>query len=772
MRIENLINERWIFCKGDISVKRSKDKGAVYSQSKTERKLMGPASYRHYDIPNSYYTAEHELEENNWVWVDLPHDYIIEQVPDKNENNAGGYFKYENAWYRKHFKLPEGSEGKRVTIRFDGIAGKSTIYLNGCLMYHNYSAYNTFEVDISDNVYYDKDNIIAIHINTDEWEGWWYQGAGIYRDVHLTITEPVAIDLWGVYCPYKKIGENDWQIDFETTVVNSAYQDADIECESFVLDDSGKCLVQSKTNFKIEKRKKTTLRYSTVVSNPLLWDCDNPNLYTVKTILKSNDEVIDENITRIGFRTVEFTSDGLFLNGKKTFINGVCGHQDFGITGLAVADNVAKYKIKLIKEMGANGYRTSHYQQTAAYLDACDEMGLLVMDELRWFESTEEGIKQLDSLVLRDRNRPSVIMWSTGNEEYYFTDSVGQRIHRALYERILSLDRTRVITAAQDRLPEESQIYEFCDVVGINYNLGIYEKVHEKYPDKAIVASECGAVSASRDWIYPDGIGKVSDIDADGNSWFVSRETTWKSLKSLPFVVGAYQWVAFDHRGEAVWPAISSKCGSYDMFLYKKNTFYQNKAYFTEEPIVHLATHWNFIGLEGRKMPVIAYTNCDELELFLNGKSQGKKYIEKYGHGEWLVPYEGGKLEIKGYKDGVLVCEDQRTTTGAPKTIRLTLDNEVIANGRDVALFTCECLDSNGCVVPDAAEYVKFTSNAKILGTGSDNCDHASVIENSRQMYMGKIRVAVLPKCGQERIELIAESVTCGKTFLEVLLEK
>lgn len=222
MRIENLINDRWIFCKGDISVKRPKDKGAVYSQSKTERKLMGPASYRHYDIPNSYYTSEHELEENNWVWVDLPHDYVIEQVPDRNENNAGGYFKYENVWYRKHFKLPEGSEGKRVTIRFDGVAGKSTIYLNGCLMYHNYSAYNTFEIDISDNVYYDKDNVIAVYINTDEWEGWWYQGAGIYRNVYLTITEPIAIDLWGVYCPYKKISETDWQIDFETTVVNSS----------------------------------------------------------------------------------------------------------------------------------------------------------------------------------------------------------------------------------------------------------------------------------------------------------------------------------------------------------------------------------------------------------------------------------------------------------------------------------------------------------------------------------------------------------------------
>ena len=347
-------------------------------------------------------------------------------------------------------------------------------------MYHNFSTYNTFEIDISDNVYYDKENIIAVYVNTEEWEGWWYQGGGIYRDVTLTVTEPVAIDLWGVYAPCRKINDTDWQVNFITTVVNSDYSDCTVTAESQVIDADGNCVAKAKGEGNIELREKGIIKYSTIVENPRLWDLESPNLYIIKTVLKQNDEEIDENITRIGFRMVEVSVDkGLLINGKKTFIKGVCAHQDFGLTGLAVPDNIAKYKIKLIKEMGANGYRTSHYQQTAAYLDACDELGLLVMDEARWFESTEESFKQLESLIKRDRNRPSVIMWSTSNEEPYHTTDVGYRIHKAIAAYIRKLDNTRLITAAEDKSPEKSTIYDECDIVGINYNLNIYDTVHE-----------------------------------------------------------------------------------------------------------------------------------------------------------------------------------------------------------------------------------------------------------------------------------------------------
>ena len=641
-------------------------------------------------------------------------------------------------------------------------------------MYHNFSSYNTIEIDISDNVYYDKENIIAVYVNTEEWEGWWYQGGGIYRDVTLTVTEPVAIDLWGVYAPCRKINDTDWQVNFITTVVNSDYSDCTVTAESQVIDADGNCVAKAKGEGNIELREKGIIKYSTIVENPRLWDLESPNLYIIKTVLKQNDEEIDENITRIGFRMVEVSVDkGLLINGKKTFIKGVCAHQDFGLTGLAVPDNIAKYKIKLIKEMGANGYRTSHYQQTAAYLDACDELGLLVMDEARWFESTEESFKQLESLVKRDRNRPSVIMWSTSNEEPYHTTDVGYRIHKAVAAHIRKLDDTRLITAAEDKTPEKSTIYDECDIVGINYNLSIYDTVHEISPNKVIFASECCATGTSRDWNYDSNSnGRLRDKDTDTNDWFLGREKTWKFLMARPYVIGCYQWIAVEHRGEAMWPAICSKSGALDLFLQKKGAFYQNKSHWTDEPMAHIVPHWNFEGLEGKDILVTVYTNCEELELFLNGQSHGKKQIEKYGHGEWNVPYETGILEVKGYINGKLAATDKRITTGKPVALKLTLDNEFEANGRDIALFTCECIDETGNAVPDASEFVNFSVNAPavIVGTGSDNCDHNNVANSERKMYMGKIRIAVKPAKDQKNIRLSAFSETCKSDIIEITL--
>ena len=764
MRKEIILNNGWIFHKGDIEEPISKYKGFIYCQSKTERKLSGPAAYNYSDRPDQFYG--NMINPEKWEWVELPHDYVVYQDNDKNENCALGYLHYDNAWYRKHFNMPEGSENKRVLLRFDGIAGKSTVYLNGCLMYHNFSSYNTFEIDISDYVYYDKENVIAVYVNTDGFEGWWYQGGGIYRDVHLTVTEPVAIDLWGVYAPCKKLDDNYWQIDFETTVVNTDYENKKVTLESRVIGADGSVLAVGTGEGTVGLRDKGVIKYSTEVNNPLLWDCDNPNLYTVKTVLKLNGEETDENTTRIDFRTVEISADkGLLLNGKLTFINGVCAHQDFGLTGLAVPSNIAKYKVSLMKEMGANGYRTSHYQQTESYMDAFDEQGLLVMDEARWFESTKEAIEQLESLIKRDRNRPSVIMWSTSNEEPFHITDIGKRLHKAIAAQIKKFDYTRPITAAEDRTPDKSTIYDECDIVGINYNLKLYDTVHEMCPEKPIFASECCATGSVRDWNFDsDTSGRIRDKDVDSNERFLGREKTYKFLRERSYVFGCYQWAAVEHRGEAAWPRICSVSGALDLFLQKKGAFYQNKSHWTKEPMAHIVPHWNFKGLEGEEIPVTVYTNCEELELFLNGRSLGKKEIEKYGHGEWSVKYCPGTLEVKGYIGGKEVCCDKRITTGKPAALKLTQDNDFTANGSDIALFTCECVDENGLVVPDAAEYVRFSisSPAKIIGTGSDICDHNNVADTERKMYMGKIRIAVKPQKGQNNFTLTAMSDNCG----------
>ena len=762
MRQEILLNEEWYFHRGDLKTQMPYWKGPVYSQSKTERKQAGPAAYHYEDRPDQYLTRSGMLNHERWECVTIPHDYVVDQDLDENENNALGYLRYDNAWYRKHFKMPEGLSDKRVTLRFDGIAGTSVIYLNGSVMYHNYSRYNSFEIDISDYVFYDKDNVIAVYVNTEEFEGWWYQGGGIYRDVHLTITERLAIDLWGVYAPTRKIDNSQWAVDLETTVVNDTYEESPVTVKSILLDRDGTQIAQAEATCSIAPREKHTVPYCMSVQHPELWDCENPYLYTVRTALFRGDEQIDRYDTRIGFRTVEISVEsGLLLNGKKTFINGVCAHQDYGITGLAVPDNVARYKMQLIKEMGANGYRTSHYQQTAAYLDAADELGILVMDEARWFESTKEALEQVEVLVKRDRNRPSVIMWSTGNEEPYFITEQGRNIHKAIAAHIRKFDKTRYITAAQDREPEKSTVYADCDIIGINYNLHQYESVHQSCPDKAIFASECCATGTTRDWNFnPSGNTRLRDHDRDANAWFLGRERTRKFLASKPYVFGSFQWAAVEHRGEASWPAICSKSGALDLFLKKKGAFYQNQSHWLEEPMVHIVPHWNFEGLEGKEILVTVYTNCEELELFLNGSSQGRNAIEKYGHGEWNVPYEKGELLVKGYRNGCMVAQQKKETTGKPVALKLTLDNSFEANGTDLALFTCECVDGEGRVVPDAAEYVRFSAAnpAVIVGTGSDHCDHNRVGAAQRKMYMGKITVAVRPAKGQEHLELLAQS--------------
>ena len=765
MRREILFNDGWIFHKGDIQVKTPVIKGPMYNQSKTERKLAGPAAYNYNDEPTGFNGDKMELKSEKWETAEIPHDFVVDQDLCPDFNCALGYLRYDNAWYRKHFTLEPEDSDKRITLIFDGIAGKSTVYLNGCLMYRNFSSYNTFQIDITDNVYFDRENIIAVYVDTGDFEGWWYQGGGIYRDVHMVITEKVAIDLWGVYAPYKKISETDWQIDFQTTVINRDFDDCDVLVESRLIDSAGDVVSTAMGKGRVQAFEEEVIKYSAEVRSPKLWDIDDPNLYNIETVLYKDGAEIDRYVTRTGFRTVDITvQNGLLLNGRKIFINGVCSHQDYGLTGLAVADNVARYKVSLMKQMGANGYRTSHYQQTASYMDAFDEMGFLVMDEVRWFESTKEGLEQLESLIKRDRNRPSVIMWSTGNEEPYHITENGRKIHRAMAEKIKKLDSTRFITAAQDRKPDESQIYEYCDLIGINYNLDLYDTVHSQFPHKPIFASECCACGTTRDWCFPgDHNGRIMDFDGDTNSWYRGREYTYKYLRERPYVFGCYQWAATEYRGEASWPRICSVSGALDIFLKKKGAFYQNKSHWTKEPMVHIVPHWNFEGLEGSEIFVPVYTNCQEVELFLNGESLGKKEIEKYGHGEWRVKYAPGTLEAIGYVKGVEAASDKKETTGRPERLRLTLDNDFEFNGRDVALFTCECLDENGRVVPDASETVTFTVNApaRILGTGSDNCDHTRVSSNKRKMYMGKITIAVKPAAGQKEITLLAVSQNC-----------
>jgi len=778
MRQKILFDDNWIFHEGDLDDRIPVDKGPIYTQSKTETMIWGPASINYIGAYDNYRT-DREVSRDAWYPVTLPHDYIITQRPEEHNNNTLGFFKYDNAWYRKVFYLDDADKDKRLTLFFEGVATFATVYVNGVILKHNFCGYNSFEVDITDVVKFGgKKNVLAVYVETKHHEGWWYEGAGIYRHVWLCKTSPVAVDLWGVYVHPEKLEGNGWNLPIETTVRNDSYDDVDVRTVSKVLDADGNEVLGLEESGKLALRDKITLKYSAEISDVRLWDLDDPYLYTLRTEVYSNGELCDVYDTRFGFRTFKLDANkGFFLNGKHVKIKGVCAHQDLGLTGKAVADNVLRYKAELCKEMGANGYRTSHYPHPEATMDALDELGFIVMNETRWFSSSDESIEQMEMLVRRDRNRPSVIFWSVGNEEPHHVTEEGRRICKAMMSRIRKLDSTRVVMTAVCHDPDVATVYDELDAIGINYNLNKYDKIHTKYPEKAVFASECCASSTTRGW-YDDTVfstGYTNAYDKDSaDLWFLGRENTWKFLCEREWVLGGYQWIAFEHRGETTWPRLCSQAGAIDLYLQKKDAFYQNKSHWTDEPMVHLLPHWNFEGREGEPMRVVAYTNCESLELYLNGKSLGKQDIEKYGHGEWSVPYEAGELRVDAFNGGVLVATDKQVTTGAPVALKLRLDNKVSkANGRDVAIVTCYCVDSEGREVPTAAPFVRFHCNTlgKILGTGSDVCDHVPVTEPSRQMRAGRIGIALMVGKTAGELKLYAETEQLKSAVLTIKLD-
>lgn len=746
MREKLLFDNGWKFHRGDLPGRETVMKGPDYIGAKTERMVLGPASRQYQDESDAFDTMT--LSADLWEDVTLPHDYVIETVPSKAYPQALGYLKYENAWYRKHFSLSGRDKDKRITLYFEGAATHTTVYLNGCLLKRNFCGYTPFEVDITDTVDFEHENVIAVYTDSSAHEGWWYQGGGICRHVWLIKTARVAVDLYGVFINPRKEGDT-WTAEIETTVRNSGIEDTKAIVKSSIVDKTGEELAVAESELVIPLKNKAILTQQVFVENPLLWDVDSPNMYTVATCVYQNGQEIDRTETKFGFRTFRFDSvKGFLLNGRQIKLKGVCCHQDYGLTGRAVADNVYRYRTELIKEMGANAYRTSHYPHAEAAMDALDENGILVMDETRWYESTEEGISQLETLIRRDRNHPSVILWSVGNEEPYHLKDQGRRIAESMIAAVRKYDKSRSVTTAVSNDPIHAAVLDCVDVIGVNYNLHQYDEIHKHYPGTPLVSTECCATGTTRGWYLDDCPERsfMSAYDKDTNRWFLSRENTWKFIMEREWIAGSFQWIAIEHRGECVWPRLCSQSGAIDLYLQKKDAFYQNQSHWTDEPMIHILPHWNHEGMEGELIDVWVYTNCEEAELFLNGKSCGVRKIEPYGHGEWRVSYERGTLKAIGRQRGREAAAEVVRTSGKASALKLRLENRVIgANGMDLALFTCYCVDQDGLMVPDAEPFIKFCVNAlgTIVGTGSDISDHIPPSCPDRKMRAGLCSVAV-----------------------------
>lgn len=748
LREKILWNEDWLFCAEPLPARAFSVKGPLYKQAKSERARSGPAARMHNDAVDDYRDGV-EYSAERWSKVCLPHDFVIEGVPEERGNNARGFFAYRDGWYRKHFTLPPSDAGRRLALYFEGVATWATVYLNGCLLKRNFCGYTPFEVDITDLAEFGTDNVLAVHVETGESEGWWYDGGGLYRNVYLVKTDRVAVDLYGVYVAPRKIGEELWRVPIEITLRNDAYAACEAEARVALVEETGAVAASARVAGALPARAKTALLCETQVCAPRLWDVDAPHLYKAVVCVYVAGELRDQYETRFGFRTVcADPQNGLFLNGKPVKIQGVCAHADFGLSGKAVPDNILRWKIRRIREMGANGYRASHYPHAEATMDALDEMGFLVMDETRWFESSEDGLEQLRTLVRRDRNRPSVLFWSTSNEEDLHVSAIGRNIHRAMAAEIRKLDDTRLITAAISVRPDRATIGGDLDAIGVNYNLPLWDPIHEKWPRTPVFISECCATGTTRGWYGPDSAehAYLSAYDRDTNESFLGREKTWKAVMARPWLLGAYQWIAFEHRGEAAWPRLCSQSGAIDLFMQNKDAFYQNQSHWTGAPMVHLLPHWNHAGREGEPIAVWAYTNCEEVELWLNGRSQGRRRIERFGHGEWQVAYEPGELNAVGYVGGVERARDAVHTSGPAVGLKLVAeDTRAAANGQDIAVFTCLAIDAEGREVPDASATVTFFSSplGRIVGAGSDVSEHKRLSDPAVHMRAGRAAVAV-----------------------------
>ncbi len=758
---------QWKFHRGEVDFKAGTSHNDSYSYSKAGG-AVGPAGKIFNDA--------------DWRQVDLPHDFFTESTFSPDNLLSHGYRERCNGWYRKTFKLDSSLKGKHLLLCFEGTSVNAEFYFNGSLMERSFSAYTETVFEITDRAYFGEHvNTLAVYIKGLDTEGWWYEGAGIYRHVKLYAKEPLHIAHNGVWAkPLLKQGaENTWMVMLETTLENSDYVSAKTGVVTAKLFDGKKMLVEcqaSPVTCDYCDTAVSILQFE--VENPTRWDVDNPKLYTLHLELSENGCTVDRENVRIGFRTFSVDKDqGFFLNGRKLLIKGTCNHQDHAGVGVAVPDSVQYYRIKRLKELGSNAYRCSHNLPAKEVLDACDELGLIVMDENRRFESRKEVLRYLDIMVRRDRNHPSVVFYSLFNEEPLQNTEEGTNIYKRMRACVRRLDDTRLITGALNGSMEGSGLE--MDITGVNYNLRAIDRMRKFHPDNPLMGSENNSAVTTRGCYLSDYEGKqvLSNYDEEAVPWGQTVGQTWDFLRKHTYFAGIFIWTGFDYRGEPSpfsWPSVSSQFGIMDTCGFPKDSFYYNKACFTDDPMVHLLPHWNW--QEGDEVRVVAVTNCEEAELFLNGVSLGKKEADVCAQPEWYVPFVPGEISVKAYSEAKCVAETRHVTTGAPAKVKIVpVNREIKDDGHDTAILNVCVTDSEGRIVPNATNHIHFeiVGDGILSGVGNGNPNsHESDVLPERDLFAGWCQLLVRSTLGASRIKVIASSDGLESTELEMNIQK
>lgn len=701
-----------------------------------------------------------------WTIVNVPHDWAVELPFIKSEQVemdshgykpvGGAYPETSIGWYRKHFTVDQMKNNKRFEIQFDGIYRNAEIWLNGFYVGTNFSGYVGNSYDVTDYINFGGDNVLVVRVDATQYEGWFYEGAGIYRHVWLNITNKIFIPEDGVFVHSEIKGKNAI-ITVETTVQNNHLKTTKGLIYAYITDRNGKVLAKT-TEQKITLgiHKDITVKQKINLDNARLWSLEDPYLYKVISIVKSDNQIIHQTKTRFGIKTVKFDAkEGFFLNGKHLKIQGTNNHQDHAGLGSALPDYMHYYRIKLLKKMGSNAYRASHNAPTPELLDACDSLGMLVVDEQRLLNSSPEYIDQFKRILKRDRNHPSVFLWSIGNEEQNIQgNDYGKKIAQTLLAIQEDLDPTRTSTYAADMANDFKGVNEVIPIRGFNYREYAVADYHRDHPNQPLLGTEMGSTVTTRGIYEKDNIrAYVPDQDITHPWWASKAETWWKLAAENKYWLGGFVWTGFDYRGEPTpykWPNISSHFGILDVCGFPKNIYYYYQSWWSTDDVLHISPHWNWPEKVGKPIDVWVNSNADDVELFLNGKSLGKKTMPRNSHLQWDVTYEPGTLEAVGYKKEKKITSKVETTGNAYAVV-LSPDKTILtADGKDATVFNISITDEKGREVPYADNMVKFniSGDAKIIGVGNgdpsshepDKCREGAW---QRSAFNGKCQVII-----------------------------
>jgi beta-galactosidase len=695
------------------------------------------------------------FDDNDWKPVDLPHDWAIE-LPFQNDPalSSKGFYPLGRTypatsigWYRRIFELPASDAGKRITLEFDGAYREVTVVLNGFYIGRHIGGYDPFSFDVTDFASPGAKNVLLVRADATQSDGWFYEGAGIYRHVWLVKTNPVHVKKWGTFAR-AEVRPGEATVRIRTEVENHGKGAQNTRVTSTILDAAGKPVGKTAAvPASIAEGGERVYEQQVVVKAPALWSLVERNLYKLVTEVEAGGAVIDRYETPFGIRTCSFDAEkGFFLNGKSVKLKGTCNHQDHAGVGAALPDAVQYFRIRKLQEMGCNSLRTSHNPPTPELLNAADELGMLVFDETRMMSSNPEGLSQFENLVRRDRNHPSVFMWSMGNEEGTASTDRGLLILTAMKAVSTKHDGSRPVSIAPNGGRDMGKFgFVACEVQGYNYADPAADAFHKANPKVPVMGTEQVSAVATRGIYTMDPEhGYVGSYDPYTTTGRASCEGWWSFCNARPWLSGGFIWTGFDYRGEPSpyqWPNISSQYGIIDMCGFPKDSFFYFQAWWGSKPVLHLFPHWNWPGFEGKEIAVWVYSNLDRVELFLNGQSLGAKDMKKDSHLAWNVKYAPGAIEARGFKDGKQVITAARETTGPAAKLALTADrHEISADSEDVAMFAVEVRDSQDRYVAIADNQVTFrvSGSGRVIGVGNgDPTSHEPDTGSSRKAFSG-----------------------------------